>query len=116
MMKARKQILQEYLKLQSEGLSKGNALSEVASSHGFGGSTIRHWERLFKEGGKRALIPRYQSRPSRSRIPFSVLQTIILFRRLLHWGGKRISMELASRGIYQISHEGVYQIFRRYRL
>ena len=71
---------------------------------------VRRWDRLYQEEGKRGLMPRYQHKPSRSRTPFMVIQIIVMFRRLLHWGGNRISAELASRGIYQISHEGIYKI------
>jgi len=61
---------------------------EKSLSLGHGCSTICQWARLFEQGGKRALMPKYQYQASRCRTPFTVIQIIIFLQRLLHWGGK----------------------------
>ncbi len=34
----------------------------------------------------------------------------------MHWGGNRIAAELERRGLYNISGQGVYNLFKRYRV
>jgi hypothetical protein len=60
-------------------------------------------------------MPKISVRQDPPRTPWEVIQSILLLRRLLHWGGDRIAAELASREIYQISGQGVYTLFKRYR-
>jgi hypothetical protein len=79
-------------------------------------SSVWDFHRRLNQNGKRGLMPTISVRQFLPRTPWAVIQLILLFRRLLHWDGNRIAVELASRGIYQISGQGVYNLFKRYRV
>ena len=115
-MKERFKIVQRYRSLCGEGLSKGRAVQHTAAEFGCSVSTVRNYARCVRQQGKQGLMPTYEVRASAARTPWEVIQIILMLRRLLHWGGDRIAAELQSRGIYTISGQGVYNLFKRYRV
>ena len=115
-MKARFQRVQYYRRLTQAGLAKGVAATLTAKTFGCSVSTIRNYERVVRQSGKRGLMPEVRYEAPSPRTPWEVIQIILMLRRLLHWGGDRIARELHSRGIYAISGPGVYNLFKRYRV
>jgi len=106
-----------YRRLRAAGDSEAEAAQWVASRWHRGKSTIRRWEKKYRAEGKRGLLPPWQGpAPSGPQTPLAVVELIVYLRRMLGWGGARIAAELKRRGIYSISHQGVYDLFRRYHL
>jgi len=93
------------------------AALRAAQKHGVSKETIRRWDRLHRKGGLESLLPK---KPGPANVPFIVsLETqflIVALRVLLSWNEKRMSAELAQRGLAQISHTAIGTIFRRYHL
>lgn len=115
-MKARFRIVQHYRQLCRSGLKKGEAAHQTANASGCSDSTVRNYDRLVRQQGKRGLMPEIRERETPPRTPWKVIQIILMLRGLLQWGGDRIAAELQSRGIYTISGQGVYNLFKRYRV
>ena len=115
-MKDRFRIVQQYRRLCGRGMPKGEAAEKIAKAHGISVSTVRNYDCLVRQHGKRGLLPEVSVRETPPRTPWKVIQIILMFRRILHWGGDRIAAELKSRGIYTISGQGVYNLFKRYRV
>jgi putative transposase len=115
-MKQRLKIVRFYQQLRSKGLKEGEAARQTAERSGCSVSSVRNYFRAWRKEGKRGLMPVIKTREYPPKTPWEVIQIILLFRRLLHWGGDRIAAELASRGIYRISGQGVYNLFKRYRV
>lgn len=113
-MRWRLKAVKLYRLLRAAGDSEAEAAQWVASRWHRGKSTIRRWEKKDREGGKRGLLPPWQDpAPSRPQTPLAVVELIVYLRRMLGWGGARIAAELKRRDIYHISHQGVYDLFRR---
>ena len=115
-MKARFRVVQEYRRCCASGLKKGEAAEQTATAHEISVSTVRNYDRLVRQHGKRGLLPTIEVRETPPRTPWKVIQIILMLRRLLHWGGDRIAAELASREVYTITGPGVYNLFKRYRV
>ena len=115
-MKQRWRIVKMYRGVRAGGERESNAAQQTAEHFACSVSTVRNYDRLWKANGRAGLMPAMTVRPSRPKTPWEVIQVIIMLRRLLQWGGDRIAAELKSRGIYQISGQGVYNLFKRYRL
>lgn len=115
-MKARLKIVHDYQQFRKKGLSESEAARQTAVAHGCSVSTVRNYARIWRTEGKRGLMPKISVRTYPPKTPWWVIQLIVLFRRVLHWGGHRIAAELKSRGIYEISGQGVYKLFKRYRV
>jgi transposase InsO family protein len=115
-MKARFRIVQQYRHLCDSGMKNGEAAEQTAKAHGISASTVRNYERFVRQEGRRGLLPEFREHETPPRTPWKVIQIILMFRRLLHWGGDRIARELDSREIYTISGQGVYTLFKRYRV
>ena len=115
-MKARVRIVQQYRRLCEGGLRKGEAAEQTAKAHEISASTVRNYDRIVRQQGKHGLMPEVCIRETPPRTPWEVIQIILMLRRLLHWGGDRIAAELDSRDIYTISGQGVYNLFKRYRV
>ena len=109
-MKERFRIVQHYRRLCRSGLKKGDAAQHTAEAFGCSASTVRNYDRLVRQSGKRGLMPEIRVRETPLRTPWEVIQIILMLRGLLHWGGDRIAAELQSRGIYTISGQGVYNL------
>lgn len=114
--KQRWRVVQAYRAARTTAPSEAQAARQTAEQCGCSASTVRNYYRLWKTAGKAGLIPVIRARDTRPKTPWAVIQLIILLRRTLHWGGDRIAAELKQRGIYRISHQGVYNLFKRYRL
>ena len=97
-------------------MTKAAAAEHTATAHGMSTSTVRNYDRLVRQQGKRGLLPKIRVQVTPPRTPWEVIQIILMLRRLLHWGGDRIAAELKSRDIYTISGQGVYNLFKRYRV
>jgi len=97
--------------------SEGEAALRAAQKFGVSTGTIRRWDRLHREGGLEALLPR---KPGPTTEPFIISLEIqflvVALRALLGWNEKRMSAELAQRGLAQISHTAIGTIFKRYHL
>ncbi len=115
-MKQRLKIVRCYQQLRTKGLKEGDAARQTAQRFDCSVSSVRNYFRAWRKDGKRGLMPTVKRREYPPKTPWEVIQIILLFRRLLHWGGDRIAAELASRGIYHISGQGVYNLFKRYRV
>ncbi len=115
-MKARVRIVQAYRRLCEAGFKKYVAAWPIATLHGISVSTLRNHDRLLRQHGKRGLLPYVRGKTTPPRTPWEVIQIILMLRRLLQWGGDRIAAELKSREIYTISGQGVYNLFKRYRV
>ncbi len=115
-MKERFRIVQHYRRLCQKGFKKGVAAQHTAEAFGCSASTVRNYDRLVRQQGKRGLMPEIRVRETPLRTPMEVVQIILMFRGLLGWGGDRIAAELRSREIYTISGQGVYNLFKRYRV
>jgi transposase InsO family protein len=97
-------------------VSEDQAAHQTSETVGCSVSSVRNYHRLWKRQGKQGLLPVITVRTYRPKTPWEVIQIIVLLRRVLHWGGDRIAAELKGRGLYQISRQGVYNIFKRHRL
>lgn len=115
-MKQRMKIVKYYQHLRTKGHSEGDAAQRAGERFGCSKSSVRNYFRAWKQEGKRGLMPVSTVRTYPPKTPWDVIQLILLFRRLLHWGGDRIAAELKSRDIYQIFGQGVYNLFKRYRV
>lgn len=106
-----------YYRHWRERFSEREAALRAAQKHGVSIGTIRRWDRLHRKGGLEALLPK---RPGPANEPFIIsLQVqflVVALRVLLGWNEKRLSAELAQRGLAQISHTAIGNIFRRYHL
>lgn len=115
-MKQRMKIVQHYRQLRGKGMKEGEAAHHTATTFDCSASSVRNYDRTWRDKGKRGLMPTIKVREYPPHTPWDVIQLILVFRRLLHWGGDRIAAELKSRKIYQISGQGVYNLFKRYRV
>jgi len=115
-MRSRFRIVQAYRACRATGVTEEQAAQQTGETLGCSASSVRNYHRTWKTQGKQGLMPVITRREYRTKTPWEVIQIIILLRRLLHWGGDRMAAELQSRGLYQISRQGVYNLFKRYRL
>lgn len=93
------------------------AASRAAQEYGVSVGTIRRWERLYRRGGLEALQPKKPGPVNASfMIPLEIQFLVVALRRLLGWNEKRMSKELAQRGLAHISHTSIGRIFKRYHL
>jgi transposase len=102
---------------RGHGLTAAAAAQRRAQHYGGSAETLRRWARRYRTGGLAALLPQPPG-PVNGAYKVSV-QTqlrIVALRRLLGWHEKRIAVELAQRGIAQVSHTTVGRIFARYHL
>lgn len=100
-----------------ERFSEQEAALRAAQKHEVSIGTIRRWDRLHRKAGVSALLPK---KPGPTNAPFVIsVETqflVVALRVLLGWNEKRLSKELAQRGLAQISHTAVGTIFKRYAL
>ncbi len=78
-------------------------------------STVRRWNRLVGQKHNYAALRPKSTRPKtiHYQVPRLIVAIIFTLRQQLGWGGDRIAAELAGRGIWQVSGQGVYNIFER---
>jgi transposase InsO family protein len=98
-------------------LTEEAAAQRSAQHYGVSAETIRRWARLYRTGGPAALLPKPPG-PAQGEYKVSVPTQLLIvaLRRLLGWHEKRIAVELAQRGLAQVSHTTVGRIFARYHL
>lgn len=106
-----------YYRHWHERFSESEAALRAAQKHAVSISTIRHWDRLYREDGLAGLLPK-KSGPVNvpNVIPQKTQFLVVALRRLLGWNEKRIAKELQQRGVAQLSHTAVGNIFKRYFL
>jgi transposase InsO family protein len=114
--KSRARIVRAYRAARAAGLSEAQAAAQTAIRFGCSVSSVRNYDRMWRQHGIAGLRPVVSTRTYPPKTPWEVIQIILLLRRLLHWGGDRIAAELKSRGLYHISGQGVYNLFKRYRV
>ena len=106
-----------YYRHWRQRFSEQEAALRAGQKHGVSAGTIRRWERLHRKGGLEALLPK---KPGPANAPFIIALDIqllvVALRVLLGWNEKRMSAELAQRGLAQISHTAIGTIFKRYHL
>ncbi len=106
-----------YYRHWRQRFTEQEAALRAAQKHEVSIETIRRWDRLYQEGGLEALLPK---KPGPANAPYVIaLETqylVVALRLILGWNEKRMSKELAQRGLAQISHTAVGQIFKRYHL
>jgi transposase InsO family protein len=115
-MKGRLKSVRAYWQFRQQGMTESEAAQRTAETYRCSLSTVRNYARKWRTEGKRGLMPTITVRPYPPKTPWWVIQLILLLRRVLHWGGHRIAAELKSRKIYEISGQGVYKLFKRYRV
>jgi transposase InsO family protein len=106
-----------YYRHWQQRFTEKEAALRAAQKQGVSKETIRRWDRLYREGGLEALLPK---KPGPASTPFVIsLETqflVVALRVLLGWNEKRMAKELFQRGLAQISHTAVGLIFKRYHL
>lgn len=117
-MKRRAKIVRDYRARRRTAESEKAAALASAQRFDCGKSTLRRYARLWRQGGRRALMPRYQHKPSRARLTLSAKATAVALalRAHLGWCGQRIAEELRRRGLAHVSHTTIYRLFRRYHV
>jgi transposase InsO family protein len=114
--KHRLRIVRSYRAARDAGLSEAQAAAQIAARFTCSVSSVRNYDRAWRQQGIAGLRPVVSIRTYPPKTPWDVIQIILMLRRLLHWGGDRIAAELKSRGLYTISGQGVYNLFKRYRV
>jgi len=80
-------------------------------------TTVRRWEKTYREHGKRGLLLKVSDKGGRKpRFSFEIISFVVLLRTLCGWGAIRIAVELANKEIARISHQTVHRIFLKYHL
>lgn len=116
-MKKRCKIVRDYHGRRHTALTEAEAASQTASRFGIGASSLRRFYRLWRKGGKRALLPCYKRlNPAKTPLPFDLVEIILVLRARLGWCGQRIAAELEQRNIARVSHTTIYRLFRRYHV
>lgn len=102
---------------RSHGLSEQAAAQRSAQHYDVSVATIRRWARGYRTNGVAALLPKPPG-PVQGAYKVSVPTQLLIvaLRRLLGWNEKRLAIELAQRGLAQVSHTTVGRIFARYHL
>lgn len=105
----------------SEKAAVKRVLAEFAATEtwhqSLSASTVRRWHRTVVREGLIGLRPRSTCpKVIHYQIPNCLVFAVVMLRLILGWGGERISVECAERGIGQISCPTVYKIFARYGL
>jgi len=111
----RRKLVRHYRARRHTAATKAQAAEQTAQGFGCSASTVRHYDRCYRKGGLRALVPAYRRRAQpQMRLDFALVGIILALRVRLGWCGQRIAVELEQRQIAQISHMSVYRVFRRY--
>jgi transposase InsO family protein len=93
------------------------AARQVAAHFQISLPTLRRWARLYRQGGRAALLPKPPGPPhTGSAFSPQIQALVVALRRLLGWNEKRLAHELRQRHLAQISHASVGRIFARYHL
>lgn len=100
-----------------ERLTEQEAARWAARQFQVSDSTIRAWDRLYRQGGRSALVPKpCGPQVATTKVPLQIQFLIVALRRLLGWNEKRMAQELAQRQIIKVSHTTIGRIFARYHL
>lgn len=98
-------------------LLERDAARRAADKYEVSQSTIRRWDRLYRQGGLAALLPKPPGPTSPPFvIPMEVQYVIVALRVLLGWNEKRMAKEPKQRGIAEVTHTTMGRIFARYHL
>lgn len=112
----RHKAVKYYIKRCLHG-SEREAVENVKEKFKIGASSIRKFYKLFISEGRKALKPKIREiKNTNPSTPFCVVEIIMFMRVHLGWGGLRISQQLKHLELYEISHTGVYNIFKRYNV
>ncbi len=111
----RRKIVRDYRARRHTAATKAQAAEQTAWRFGCSASTVRHYERCYRKGRLRALVPAYQCRAQpQMRLDFALVGISRALRVRLGWCGQRIAVEREQRQIAPVSHMSVYRVFRRY--
>lgn len=115
--KSRKKAVRYYCSLKSAGWKESSAAFHTAERWQTNASTIRRWEKAYREGGVKAFWDK-EKRPTtiHYRLSFEVKLLVVVIRTLLGWGAHRILASLERREIAAVSHTSVNKIFHQYHL
>ena len=115
-MRWRRDVVRDY-RLRCASLPEHEAAKQTAEHFGVSISTVRRWHHIYREQGKRSLLPKVGNRVGpKPKITFNIVSFILLLRTYLSWGAIRIAKELADKGICRISHQTVHRIFKKYHV
>lgn len=82
-MKWRRDVVQDY-QLRCISLPEREAAKQTSLRFDIGISTVRRWHRVYREHGKRGLLPKIPSRVGRQpKITFNIVSFILLLRTYL---------------------------------
>ncbi len=111
----RRKLVRDYRARRHTAATKAQAAERTAWRFGCSASTVRHYDRCYRKGRLRGLLPAYRCPDQpQMRLDFALVGIILALRTRLGWCGQRIAVELEQRQIAQISHMSVYRVFRRY--
>lgn len=112
----RRRCVLNYEKLRSKH-SEADAADCTAKRFHVSPSTVRHYARLYRQGGLALLLPKPKGPGTvKRRVEASTERLIILLRVLFGWNEKRMARELVQRGLAKISHTTLGHIFHRHYL
>lgn len=116
-MKQRLKIVQAYHRRRHTASTEAEAARQTALRFDLAPSTVRRFYGLWRDGGKRALLPCYRRlSPAKTTVPWGLIEIILALRAHLGWCGQRIAAELEQRQIAKVSHTTIYRLFRRYHV
>lgn len=87
-MKHRWTIVQRYRRLRGQGDAEAEAAQQAGPAAGYSASSVRKFHRASRKDGKKGLLSDVaHGRETPPRTPWTVIQSLLVFRRLLHWVG-----------------------------
>lgn len=115
-MKWRKKAIRDY-RARRATEKEHVAARQTATRFGVSVTSIRRWDKNYRDHGKRGLLDKISDTGGRKpKISFEIISFIVLLRTLCGWGAIRIAAELAHKGIAHISHQTVHRMFVKYHL
>ena len=93
------------------------AAKQTGNRFGVSVTTIRRWEKKYRDQGKRGLLDKVSTKGGRQPLlSLEIISFVVLLRTLCEWGALRIAAELRNKGIVQVSHMTVHRMFKKYYL
>jgi len=115
-MKWRLKVIRDY-QGRKASFKEHIAAKQTAERFGMSVSSVRRWNKSYRDYGKRGLLDKVSYPVGRtSTISFEIVSVVILLRTLLNWGAIRIAVELKNKGICHMSHQTVHRLFKKYHI
>jgi transposase InsO family protein len=101
-------------RMRAVRLAQEKGVEAACSELGRSPASLYRWLAAFERSGIEGLLERSRRpRQVRTQIPAWVDTVILTVRLLTYWNSKRISAELARRGVYEVSATYIDRLFRR---